>query len=79
MLRSFLWAKYSGARGLPMVPCDVCTFPKDEGGLSLIAIATQGSTLAAKWVVRCLEGSSPLHILMRHRILIAQHVSKVKW
>jgi hypothetical protein len=47
-------------RGLPLVPWDVCTMPKDEGGLDLIDVTTQGSILAAKWVVRCLEGSDSL-------------------
>jgi hypothetical protein len=59
ILHSYLWAKYGGARGLPMVPWAVCIMPKDEGGLGLIDVATQGNILAAKWVVRCLEGSSP--------------------
>ena len=41
------------------VPWDVCTMPKDECGLGLNDIATRGSILATKWVVRDLEGSSP--------------------
>jgi hypothetical protein len=59
ILHSYLWAKYGGAWGLPMVPWDVCIMPKDEGGLGLIDVATQGTILVAKWVVRCLEGTSP--------------------
>lgn len=61
-----------------MGPWDVCIMPKDEGGPGLIDVATQGSILATKWVVRCLERSSPWHVLLRHRLLLAQHVSKVK-
>lgn len=39
---------------MPMVPWDVCIIPKDVGGLGLIDVETQGSILAAKWVVQCL-------------------------
>lgn len=42
-----------------MVLWDVCIMPKDEGVLGLIDKATQMSILVAKWVVHCLEGSSP--------------------
>jgi len=42
-----------------MVPWKVCTLPKDEGGLGLINVETQGNILDAKWMVICLEGSSP--------------------
>jgi hypothetical protein len=52
--------------------------PKDEGGLGLIDVVTQGNILAAKWVVRCLEGSSPWQVLMWHRLISAQHVGRVK-
>lgn len=50
-----------------MVPWDVCMIPKDEGILGLIDVATQGSILAAKWLTRCFEGSSPWQVLMQHR------------
>ena len=43
ILRSYLWAKYGVARGLPMVPWDVWSMPKDEGGLGLIGVVTQGN------------------------------------
>lgn len=59
LLWSYLWTKYGGARGLSMVLWDVCIMPKDEGVLGLIDKATQMSILVAKWVVHCLEGSSP--------------------
>lgn len=39
-----------------MVSKEVCTMPKEEGGLNFIDVATQGHILAAKWIVRCLEG-----------------------
>jgi hypothetical protein len=61
-----------------MVPWDVCIMPKDEGGLGLIDVATQGYILEAKWVVRCLENTSPWQVLLRHRLLSAQHVGKIK-
>lgn len=54
-----------------MVPWDVCTSPRDEDGLGLIDIATQGSILTTKWVVKCLEGFSPLKVFMWHRILMS--------
>lgn len=42
-----------------MVPWDVCIMPKNEGGLGLMDVVTQGSILATKWAVICLDGSSP--------------------
>ena len=39
---SFLWSKYNGEKGLPIVPWDVCIMPKDEGGIGLIDVTTQG-------------------------------------
>ena len=39
ILQTYLWAKYGGDRGLPLVPWDVRIMPKDEGGLGLIDIA----------------------------------------
>jgi len=44
-----------------MVPSRVCTMP-EEGGLGLIDVVTQGSILAAKWLVICSEGFSPWRI-----------------
>ena len=61
-----------------MVSWNFCTMPKNEGGIVLINIATQGSDFETKWVVRFLEGYSPWHILMWHRILITQHAGKVR-
>jgi hypothetical protein len=46
------------AQGLSMVPWDVYIMPNDKGGLGLIDVATQGSILTTKWVVRYLEGTS---------------------
>ena len=48
MACSFLWGKYGGAQGLPMVPWDVCTMPIDDNSLDLIDVATQGSILATQ-------------------------------
>lgn len=31
ILHSYLWAKYGGVRGLPMVPWDVCNFHYAQG------------------------------------------------
>jgi len=78
ILRSYLWSKYGGALGLPFVPWKVCTFHKEECGLGLIDMETHGSILVATWVVKCLEGSSPWQVLMRHKLLLAHHVDKVK-
>lgn len=61
-----------------MVPSNVCMIPKDYGVLGLINVAIHGSMIFSKWVVRCLEVSSPWKVLMRHRILIAKHVVKVR-
>jgi hypothetical protein len=47
------------AWGLIMFPRDVCIMPKDEVGLRLIDMETQGSIWVAKWVIHCLEESSP--------------------
>jgi hypothetical protein len=52
-------------------PWDVFIVPKDEGSLGLIDTATQGSILAAKWVVQYLEGCSPWKVLLRHHLLTA--------
>jgi hypothetical protein len=38
----------------------------------------KGSILAAKWVVRCLEGTSPWQVLLWHRLLSTQHVGKIR-
>ena len=54
-----MYSKVDGERGLPLAPWDVCTMLKDERGFALIDIATQGSILAAKWVVVYLESSTP--------------------
>lgn len=69
ILSSYLWAKYSGACVLPMVPWDAYIMPKDESGVGSIDVATEGSILATKWVVRCLEGLSPWQVLMQHKLL----------
>lgn len=61
-----------------MASWDVCMMPKDDGGLGLIDVSTHVSILASKWVVRCLEGSSPWQLLTWHRILTTQHVGKVR-
>ena len=63
--------KVLGARGFPLVAWDICTIPQDRGGLGLIDVATQGSILAAKWVVQSLEGSTLWQVLFQHRILTA--------
>lgn len=60
LLRTYLWSNDCGEQGLPLFPGDASTMCKDKGGLGLIDIASQSSVLAAKWVVWCLEGSSPL-------------------
>lgn len=73
-----MWAKYDWEKGLPMVPRDVCIMPKEEGGLGLIDVATQGCVLAAKWVIKCVEGASSWQILLRHRITSAQHISRIR-
>jgi hypothetical protein len=75
---SYLWTKYGGAQGLPMVPCDVGIMSKDKGGLGLIDVRTEGSILEANWVVKCLQGSSPLQVLLRHRLLLMQHVGRTR-
>lgn len=48
ILRFFLWSKYGGEQGLPMVPWVVCTIPKEEGGLGLIDVMTRDHILVAK-------------------------------
>ena len=48
---AYLLSKFGGARCLPLLAWDVCTIPKDEGGLGLIDVVTRGSILATKWVV----------------------------
>jgi hypothetical protein len=44
---------------------------KDEGGLDLVDVVTQGNILVVKWVVRCLESSFPWKVLMQHRLISA--------
>ena len=51
ILDSYLWDKYSGERGLPMVPWDIRTMAKDKDYLGLIDVETQGNILATKKVV----------------------------
>lgn len=46
-----MWSMYDGQRGLMLVPRYIFTMPKDEGGLCLTDVMTQGNILAAKWVV----------------------------
>lgn len=45
---------------------ELCTMPKEEGGLGLLDVATQGRILAAKWIVRCLGGSTPWQTLLQY-------------
>jgi hypothetical protein len=52
--------------------------PKGEGVLGLIDVVMQGNILVAKLVVQCLDGSSPWHVLLRHRLLSVQHVGRVR-
>ena len=66
------------ARGLPLVPWDVCIMTKDEGGSGLFDIATHGLILETKWVARCLEGCAPWHILLRHHLLSAQDSGRIR-
>lgn len=61
-----------------MVPWDVCIMPKDKRGLGSIDVATHKSILVAMWVVRCLEGSFPSQVLLRHWFLSMQHIGKIK-
>jgi hypothetical protein len=58
ILRDYLWSKYSGDKGFPLVAWDVCTMPKDEEVLGLIDFLTHRSIMVAKLVVWCLEGST---------------------
>ena len=51
--------------------------PKDQGGLGKIDVATQNNILVAKWLNRCLEGSSPWQVLMRYRLLLDPCVGKI--
>lgn len=48
ILKSFLWSRYGGDQGRPMVSWEVCSIPEVEGGLDLIDMATQGHILAMK-------------------------------
>jgi hypothetical protein len=50
---------------------------KVEEGHGLIAVATHGSILATKWVVRCIEGAAPWHTLFWHRMMTTQCLGKV--
>jgi len=50
--------------------------PKD-GGLGLIDVATQADILSAKWVVRCLDSTSPWQILFQRKFETTQHAGKV--
>lgn len=55
-----MFSKYGGERGLFMVPWEVCTMPKEEGGFGLIdMLRLKVVFYAAKWTVICLEGSTP--------------------
>ena len=49
-LRSYLWYKYDGVRGFPLVAWDVSIMPKDEGGLGMIDFAAQGSQYSGNQV-----------------------------
>ena len=61
-----------------MVPWVVCIMSKDKIGLGLMDVVTQGKILVAKWVVWCLEGSSPWQVLMRNILISTHNVGKVK-
>lgn len=50
ILRSYLWYKYDGVRGFPLVAWDVSIMPKDEGGLGMIDFAAQGSQYSGNQV-----------------------------
>jgi len=60
-----------------MLPKDVCTMPKDDGGLGLLDVTTQGNTLVTKWVMRCFEGSAPWQVLFPHQIITTQYIGRV--
>lgn len=68
ILKSFIWSKYSSEKELPMVSCEICSIPKEEGDLRLIDVETQGHILATKWISKCLEGSAPWKILLHYRL-----------
>ena len=60
-----------------MVSWDVCIMPKDEGGLGLTDVVTQGNILVSKCVIRCMKGSSPWQDFMQYRLILAPHVSNI--
>jgi hypothetical protein len=46
-----------------MVAWDVCTMPKEEGGLGFIDVMNKGDILAAIWIARCIKRSARWQIL----------------
>lgn len=59
ILSSYLWSKYGGGQGLPLIQWDLFMIPKGKWGHSLIDVATQGDIPIVNWVVYCLEGFAP--------------------
>lgn len=67
-LRNYLWAG-TEENARVRVRWDDCCAAKTHGGLGLIDPDDALSALLSKWVIKGLEpGSSPLHILLRHRL-----------
>lgn len=52
----------------------MCVVPKEEGGLGLINIVTQGRILAVKWIAKFLEGSTSWKTLLRFCFQFAQYL-----
>lgn len=78
-LRNYLWAG-TEENSRVRVRWDDCCASKAAGGLGLIDPEDALTALLSKWIVKGVEhGSSPLHILLHHRLGQIQPMSASTW
>lgn len=46
ILKSFLWDKQGGVKGIHPMAWGICTLPRDQGRLCILNIRAQGASLA---------------------------------
>ena len=67
-LRHFLWSDGLGNSKRHNVKWEWCCIPKKLGGLGMRDVKKQGISLAAKWVLKSLEGDEAWKILIHNNI-----------
>lgn len=58
LCRNFLWGGDPWNKSIPKVKWDICTTPKDKGGLGIQDISDTANRMAAKWIIRAYSNPS---------------------